>query len=457
MKTLLAALVLCSLSAFGDNASITKSLAAAVERSGIPGAAVIAVDRNGIVYAGDFGLRDLEAKLPVTKETRFYIASSTKSFTALTTMLLAADGKLDVDAPLDTVLPDLHLNRSLAVRDLLTHRLGFQNDAATFRTAYSGEFDQATLYALIESKSKSIPRSFSYDNLGYVITAYAIERATGEPWKDVVAKRVLEPLGMRESTLRVPPANVPVAAPYVFDGDWRRATPKSDRTMHAAGGIYSTTSDLARLVQMELNHGGGIFPRRVIDETQSPQVHLKRRFARFDRFAYGLGWYLADYDGELLIHHFGGFNGAQSHVSFMPERGLGVVVLTNTDGPLAHSLAAFVYDALLKKPDAQKRLDEDVQRLVDAKAKRAASIAARLDKLLAAVPAEGDEHPVDGSYKGDYGTIVVEGNRITLGDMSSTLVHAKGSTFVVHFAPDEATLATFKGKTLVWDSQEFHQ
>jgi len=285
MKTLLAALVLCSLSAFGDNASITKSLAAAVERSGIPGAAVIAVDRNGIVYAGDFGLRDLEAKLPVTKETRFYIASSTKSFTALTTMLLAADGKLDVDAPLDTVLPDLHLNRSLAVRDLLTHRLGFQNDAATFRTAYSGEFDQATLYSLIESKSKSIPRSFSYDNLGYVITAYAIERATGESWKDVVAKRVLEPLGMRETTLRVPPPNTPVAAPYVFDGDWRRATSKSDRTMHAAGGIYSTTSDLARFVQMELNHGGGISRLQMVrlypggKRTSFDQFHAEKPYA----------------------------------------------------------------------------------------------------------------------------------------------------------------------------------
>jgi CubicO group peptidase (beta-lactamase class C family) len=455
MKSVLAAVLLASLSAFADDAAITKSLTAAVERSGIPGAAVVAVDRNGVVYAGDFGLRDVEAKLPVTKETRFYIASSTKSFTALTVMLLAADGKLDVDAPLETVLPDLHLGRTLALRDLLTHRLGFENDAVTFRTAYTGEIDRATLFSLLESKSKTIPRSFSYDNLGYDIAGFAIERAAGEPWKDAIAKRVLEPLGMHDTTLHPPANDVPVAAPYVFDGAWRREAPKTDRTMHAAGGMYATAADLARFVQMSLNHGAGVFPRRVIDETQSPQIHLKRRFARYDRFAYGLGWYLADYDGELLIHHLGGFRGAQAHMSFMPEHGIGVVVLTNTDAPIAHSLANFVYDALLKKAGAQKRLDEDVQRFIDGKRRVAAAIAARLDKKLANVSAEGDAHPIAGTYSGDYGTIVINGNHITLGDMTSELTHAKGSTFVVRFAADEPTLATFKGKTVVWDGQEF--
>src|ERR1051326_5550807 len=140
----------------------------------------------------------------------------------------------------------------------------------------------------------------------------------------------------------------------------------------------------------------------------------------------------------------------------MPDRGIGVVVLTNTDGPLAHSFASFVYDSLLKKADAQKRLDEDVQRLNDAKAKRAAMIAEHLEKALAG---EGAGAPLrtknDGTYVGDYGTIVVSGNKIALGEMSSDLVLAKGATYVVHFAPDDPTLVTFRDGSLMWDDVEF--
>jgi len=433
---------------------ITKSIADAVEKSGIPGAAVVAVDRDHVVYAANFGYRDVDAKLPVTGNTRFYIASSTKPFTALTAMLLANEGKLDIDAPVEKDLPDLHLPHALTFRDLMTHRLGFENDAAGFRTAYSGEFDTPTLFSLVANKSKITPRVFSYDNLGYVLTAYAIEKATGESWKDAVVKRVLAPLAMTTATTHVPGAGVEVALPYVFDGAWRRVDAKSESTMHPAGGMYSTAADLARFVRVEMNHGGGVFPRRVIDETQSPQIHLQRRFSRYDRFAYGLGWYLADYDGDLLVHHFGGFRGAQAHMSYMPDHNLGVVVLTNTDAPLAHSFASFVYDSLLNKPDAQKRLDEDVQRFNDAKAKRPASLKARLEKLLAAAPAGGLDHPVDGSYVGDYGTIVVKGDTITLGVMSSKL-EPQGRVFVVHFAPDEPTVAVFRENKIVWDGQEF--
>ena len=451
MRKLAAVLFLAALSARADDSAITKSLAAAVAQTGIPGAAVVAVDKNGVIYSANFGLRDVEAKLPVTDTTRFYIASATKPFTALTAMLT-----IDVDAPVETLIPDLHPPRALTIRDLMTHRLGFRNEPAGFRTAYTGEFDTPTLFSLINDKSTLTPRTFSYDNLGYVITAFAIEKATGDSWKDAVAKRVLAPLGMTMTSTHLPPSDAIVAAPYIFDGEWKRAAPKSEKTMHAAGGMFATAGDLARFVRMEMNHGAGVFPKRVIDETQSPQIHLKRRFSRYDRFAYGLGWFLADYDGDLLMHHFGGYRGAQSHMSWMPDRGIGVIVLTNTDGPLAHSFASFVYDSLLKKADAQKKLDEDVQHFNDAKAKRAAMIAEHLEKALAG---EGAGAPLsttkDGNYVGNFGTIVVSGNRIAMGEMSSDLVLAKGATYVVHFAPDEPTLVTFRDGSLVWDGEEF--
>jgi CubicO group peptidase (beta-lactamase class C family) len=442
--------------------SPTPALRDAVAATGTPGLVAVVVDRNGIIYAESFGLRDKERKLPVTLDTRFYIASSTKSFNALAALLAG----VDIDAPLTTTLPKLKLPPPLdparmSLRDLMTHRLGFTNEPVVFRTSYTGNWDDEWIWSAMPRFTKVTPRKYEYDNLGYNLLGYAIA-----PWQDTVRERVLVPAGLTATTARVLPAGTEVAVPYTISRDgWLRVELKTAKQMHAAGGMYSTANDLARWLRIQLGEGTidgkEIFPRRIIRETQSPQIHFKQRFQRFDRFAYGLGWVMADLDGDLVLHHFGGYPGAQAHVSFMPERGLGIAVLTNSDGPFAHAAASYLYDRLRNRPDADTKLAEAVKRLQDVMAHAAASERTRLEKAVSALPLGADRTVVSlaGDWKSDeLGTLTIAASGAAhIGDLHGKVEPYRGSAFVFRNNGNAELLWVREDGALVWQDVAFRR
>ena len=106
-----------------------------------------------------------------------------------------------------------------------------------------------------------------------------------------------------------------------------------------------------------------MFPAAVVAETHRQHAAQDRMFAAFHRHGWGLSRDIGTCDGDLLVHRFGGFPGFRSHVSFMPDRGVGVIVLTNAAGAgstLADAVATSIYDILLVKPKLQQRLDSAV-------------------------------------------------------------------------------------------------
>ncbi|HEX8170274.1 MAG TPA: serine hydrolase domain-containing protein [Thermoanaerobaculia bacterium] len=433
-----------------------------------PGFAIAVVEGDRVTYSGAFGLRDVEAQAPVTPDTLFYIASSTKSFTAMAARLLAADGKLDLDAPLSKSIPSLKLTPPLdpariSVRDLLAHRSGISNGAVNFRTAYPGNMTREAMLASLANASSAGSIEFNYSNTNYLLAALAVEQAAGAPWNEVVAKRVFAPLQMQSSFAAMPPPSLPVAYGYVDRGDgrFRRLAPKQERTMHAAGGIFTTASDLGRWIVANLN--AGTFPARVLREVHAPQVGLSRRFAHIDRFAYGLGWYNGDYEGDLLVHHFGGYNGLYAHVSFMPERRIGVAVLANGGGDVAEALAMFVYDTLLAKKELRAKYDSELATIVkeatDARGKRESVEARKRERR----PLPRSASAYAGTYTSDrLGTIVVREEKGELvaeyGVLHAPLVADESDAFLIDWLEnDELEKVRFliDDKALEWEGRRF--
>lgn len=407
-------------------------------------ALAVAIVRDGnVVYQKSFG---------APPDRRFYLASSAKSLTALTAKLLSAEGKLDLDAPLTTTLPRLKLpspldTSRLSLRDLLTHRSGFESDPVVWRTSYSGEWTDEQLFALLEREAAVTSPAFEYDNLGYILATYAIEHAAGEPWPVVLQKRLLDPLKMTRTS----------HAPCIGT--------KSARSMNrGAGGLCATIGDAVQWLRVNmaggLVDGKQLFPVEAMREVHAPQINLKRNFGQIERYAYGLGWYHGRYDGELLMHHFGSFPGAWAHISWMPRQDIGVVVLADAQTPLPDAVAALAYDTLLGNVEAGKRFDDEVRSI----AVRLASIPEQLRKYSQEIAAQT---PVSSrtlaSYAGiyddeAYGTIAVRkrGNGLTarIGDLEASLVHIKGDAFYVQWlpglAPDEIR---FDGTSLKWRSR----
>lgn len=346
--------------------------------------------------------------------TGYYIGSTTKAFTGLACAILAARGQLDLDAPISRYLPEVTLTTTL--RAFLTHTSGLRNDAITIRTAYTGEHTPQRLTALLNA-SRTIEPGFHYDNLGYVVASLVIERVTGKPWQKALDDLVFMPLKMKHTTAYMSEAQTwPIATPYEWTGGKLEAEKvrKTDATMHGAGGIVTTPADLAKWLNANISKGRvagrQVIPAKAFEEAQRLQVPVKDKVDLVPVRGYGFGWYQADYAGNELLVHGGGYEGWQSLFSFVPQQKIGVGVMVNSSGPALaaiESVTTFIYDDLLgKKPDAAQRL---------------ADLRARLDKRSAAVAADEAKraarqctllHP-NATYAGRYsnpayGSIVIE-------------------------------------------------
>jgi CubicO group peptidase (beta-lactamase class C family) len=160
----------------------------------------------------------------------------------------------------------------------------------------------------------------------------------------------------------------PFALPYESTRDgWKPLDPKTDATMHAAGGMVTSVSDAARWILANL-HDGRIddrqaLPAEAVRAAHTPWASTDRMYYRFHRTGYGFGWYTADFEGEKLVHHFGGYSGYHAHISFMPEHDLGVAVFINSDAydgdTLVHMTAAYAYELLLDHAGIDEKYQQE--------------------------------------------------------------------------------------------------
>ncbi|MFQ5529361.1 MAG: serine hydrolase [Gemmatimonadota bacterium] len=400
----------------GPAADLHRFILSALDLDLAPGLAVAIVQGDGVAYAGNFGWADEEAGLQVDAGTIFYIASSTKSFTGMAAAKLSHDGRLDLDAPLSRYLPDLRMTPplsedSITLRQLLTHTHGIDNGGPiVLRTAFTGEHDPGMLLDLLaEQPAGSAGRGFRYGNMGYNVASLAMDAWLRTSWKDVLAEELFEPIGMGStSAYRSRIDESRLAMPYGWEPDgWRRRPyAKDDSNMHAAGGMMASAADLSRWLIVNLNHGRidgrQVLPATVVAEAHTPGADNDDAWGPFSRDAYGLGWHVGLYDGSRQLHHFGGFPGFHSHVSFMPEEGIGVVVLVNDSrlgAGLATGVASFAYDAFRGQDSLQERGDRYLQQMAE-RAERARE-STRADRERRAGRPQTLPHPLD-AYAGVY-------------------------------------------------------
>lgn len=367
----------------------------AMDRIGVvPGLAIAVVDGDESVLTEGYGVADLSTGAPVDADTRFYIASSTKSFTALAVATMAERGDVDLEAPLATWSTAPGLPADLAARvsltDLLSHRSGLDNSPMSFRAAMSGEHTPAVMQRLIAAtvaRDDTPHGTFRYSNAGYNLATTLLEARDGRDWRVVVRDEVLGPIGMADTTGWVSGARTGgvVAAGHLghsADGPVRSPLQKVDATMRSAGGLVSTADDMARWLEVQINDGvldgRRVFPAGLVASTHQPLATSGGSFGPYTRESYGLGWQIGHYGDDVLIHHFGNFAGSRAHVSFMPARRLGVVVMVNEDavaGDLADLIANYVYDWHAGRPDLEAAYDAALGDLVDRRDLARASIA----------------------------------------------------------------------------------
>jgi len=351
-----------------------------METTHVPGMAVAVVRDTGIVAMATLGLRDVERGLPVTPRTRFYVASCTKPIVATAVWGLAGEGRLDLDAPVRNYypafrLPDAALADSISLRDLMSHRMGLVCRPLSYATAHTGQMTDTTFDRLLAQRTR-IRGEYGYSNIHYLVCGRVLEERLGRPWQQVVEERVLAPAGMTRSTARasVLYADADVALPYAFtEGRLVAARAKTDRTMHAAGGVGGSLEDFCRWVRLQLGEGAidgrRVFPRAMMAGMRERVVEVFDRHPLrpdWTRTGATAGWEMRVLGTDSMLVHTGNYVGTATHFSFAPRLGLGVVVLCNGEAPpLSELVAAEAYDWALQResPDSRETLARIMSRM----------------------------------------------------------------------------------------------
>ena len=311
-----------------------------------PGLAVAVVKDGDVVYARGFGTRLLGGSEPVDEHTLFSIASTSKAFTAATLGMLVDEGVLDWDDPVEEHLPGFRLSdpwitREITIRDLLSHRSGISRSDYLW---YLSEFDREEVLerARLLPAVASFRERFGYHNIMFITAGEVVESKTGMSWDAFLDQRIFTPLGMDRSTSLTAElqARDNVATPHIqLDGGVSPIAWPDFDNVGAAGAIKSSVWEMAQWIRVQLGQGatGGtrlwsedvaremwqpntVVPLSASERRIRPETHLQ---------SYGMGWYLQDYRGHLVVRHSGSLDGMRAHVLLVPELELGVVALTN--------------------------------------------------------------------------------------------------------------------------------
>jgi CubicO group peptidase (beta-lactamase class C family) len=352
----------------------------ALEQWKVPGAAIAIVRNDSVIYARGYGVRDVGTSAPVTAQTIFAVGSLSKAFTATAAAMLVDEGRLSLDAPVTTYLPEFRLadpaTRDVTLRDLLSHRTGTARSELAW---YGSRADRAELVRRAQYLPAAAPfrSTFIYNNIMYLAAGQVVGRVADTSWDEVVRTRIFTPLGMTSTgtTVRELSHQADVATPHaavatgVITIPWRNAD-----NIGPAGSINSNVVDMAQWVRLQLGAGayGGrqLVSRRLSDEMHSPQtiIPLQGLAKRFEPLAhlaaYGMGWVLNDHGGRLVVKHTGGIDGMSSLVALVPEERFGFVVLTNLDGTfLPSALALRLIDLQLGR--AARDWSKELRNVVD--------------------------------------------------------------------------------------------
>ena len=340
----------------------------------VPGMAITLVHGEETVYSKGFGFKDMEKRLPPDENTVYAIASLTKAMTAVCAGILVDEGKLSWDEPVITYLPefrmyDKYAERNLTLRDMLSHNSGLpRHDASWYG---GGSLSTAELAARIGhlKPNKSFRSLYEYNNFMFAAAGYVIERVTGQTWSGFIKERLFDPLDMHNTTTVIDGLKSAEnrALPYKGGRNFSGGKHVPDSVlceylnfdgMAACGTVNSTISDMAKWASMNLMKGvykdRQIISQKALEEIHTPHIVKRgeKLIPEIPVLSYGLGWNTRVYRGHFNLTHSGGIDGFSTFISLVPGENLGLVILTNRGGTIAHfAVANTIKDHILGLPE----------------------------------------------------------------------------------------------------------
>jgi CubicO group peptidase (beta-lactamase class C family) len=380
-------------------AMLKEFVAAGMKLLDTPGVGLAFIDGGKTVWAGGLGVKDIGKPDPVGADTLFIAASNTKALTTLLLAELVDEGKMRWDQPVTELFPAFKLGDEATTRQVLVQHLicactGMPRQDLEWLFEYRNETPASALKLLGTMRPTSrFGEVFQYSNLmaaaaGFIGGAKAVPgKEWGEAYDEAMRTKVFEPLGMTTTTFDFAKAlKGDVAQPHGDDVSGNVVRARVDLNysvvpVRPAGGVWTSPRELARYVEMELAKGMLSNGKRLVSQ-ENLLARYKPNVIIGEDATYGMALMVETTYGTPVVHHGGDLAGYHSDMMWLPEHGVGAVILTNADsgviirGPLLRRLLEVLFDG---KPEAEESLKV-------AAAQRKAAIAKARDRLV--VPAD---------------------------------------------------------------------
>lgn len=306
----------------------------------VPGAAIVIVQHDGLLFQQGYGMADLARQMPVdVNETLFRAGSISKLFTATAVMQLVERGAIDLEADVNEYLKRLQLpqrfDRPVTVADLLLHTAGFDEVFFGVHVREAGE-----LQPLADFLGEHLPERYlppgefiSYNDHGYTVAGLLVEEVSGLPFDQYVATHILEPLQMTESTFTQPLPKerlAEMAVGYRYDGERYQPYALDYVQVSPSAGLIAPAGEMANFMLAHLN--GGSFAGQPILQPATVASMQQRHFAHHPALR-GRGYGFAEWqeNGRRAVFHDGGNPGFLSRLFLLPEERVGFYLTFNSD------------------------------------------------------------------------------------------------------------------------------
>jgi beta-lactamase class C len=315
------------------------------------GLAVAVVKKGKVDLMRTYGVREAGGNEKVTPDTVFRLASLSKGFASTLAALEQNDGKLNLQTPVVTLVPEFKLKRPgdaarVTFEDVLAQRTGLPP------YAYDNLLEAGTPPKQILSQYAKVKQTcapgecFTYQNVAFNMIATQIEKATGKSYGAQLRDRILAPLGMKTAStgLYELTATGNWARPHKRVGDGWASVPVTDYyyKVPAAGGVNASITDLSKWLIAQMGHRTDVLPVKVLDYVHTKRIATPPETSRqrslktpVTETSYGLGWRRYTYAGHQLLTHSGSVEGYIAQIAWLPAQDAGIVILSNTRGSRA--------------------------------------------------------------------------------------------------------------------------
>lgn len=349
VRGLFTIIVVLALSAVGsaqtlDNAKLDQFFDRLIEKNKAMGS--LMVSKGGkVVYSRSIGYRHITAtqKTAITAATRFRIGSITKMFTAAMVLQLVDEEKLKLTDTLDKYFPRVPNAKNITITQVLGHRSGIHSisEMPEYRGLRDKGATTAELLAMLEKAGPSDfePGSkFVYTNDNYFLLGLLIEKLTGKPYQENLAKRITSKVGLKDTyapSWPVDPAKNESFS-YRMGRDWEQETEIHWSLFFGSGGMVSTPHDLTKFIS-------ALFDGKVISKQS-----LALMTAMKDD--YGLGMSVDKFGGKTYYGHTGGIQSSGAWLAYLPGEKLALAYTTNAKRYPVGNIVSGVFDIYYGRP-----------------------------------------------------------------------------------------------------------